>query len=290
MEQQWIWDGYVFPGGLTMITGHSKVGKSTLIEGLLRAMQRGDAFLGRATSPATAVFVSEDTAMEIADRENLLGSAPERHVIHRPKSLLGDWNALIEAAVDAAREGGHSVIVFDGFTKMAGFDEKPELANDASAVQARMNPLLRLDEDLAIIVTHHLGKRGHTRGSTEFDAAPDVIMRLQRRANISKFDVRSLSKLQATPRHLRGDLDFGTTPAQYRAVGGGSTSTATAIWDAIEGAGQEGATKQEIQDETGAASSTIQVYVRKWLGEGKVEPVGGSGVKGRPKVVRVVQK
>jgi AAA domain len=48
-EPDWNWQGYLAPSAVTLLAGRAKVGKSTLIFGLVAAIQDGDPFLDRRT-------------------------------------------------------------------------------------------------------------------------------------------------------------------------------------------------------------------------------------------------
>jgi RecA-family ATPase len=50
--EQWIWDGYLARGNITLLTSLGKAGKTTLIAGLLQHLQSGGEFLGRPCMPA----------------------------------------------------------------------------------------------------------------------------------------------------------------------------------------------------------------------------------------------
>ena len=43
----WLWDGYLKPGDITLLTSQWKTGKTTLLTGLLRHLGTGEPFLGR---------------------------------------------------------------------------------------------------------------------------------------------------------------------------------------------------------------------------------------------------
>jgi len=45
-EPDWLWQGFLAPGSLTMMAGHPFAGKSMLVSGLLKALETGASFLG----------------------------------------------------------------------------------------------------------------------------------------------------------------------------------------------------------------------------------------------------
>ena len=50
----WLWEGYLMPGDVTLLTSLWKTGKTTLLAGLLQSLGTGTPFLGRATRPGRA--------------------------------------------------------------------------------------------------------------------------------------------------------------------------------------------------------------------------------------------
>ena len=61
-EPLWVWDGYLAPDALTLLSGKPKCGKSTLALALSRAIVAGAPFLGRPTRNVPVVYISEESA------------------------------------------------------------------------------------------------------------------------------------------------------------------------------------------------------------------------------------
>lgn len=56
----WLWEGFLASGDLTLLTSRWKSGKTTLIAGLLQSLGDGKPFLDRKTRPARVLYVSEE--------------------------------------------------------------------------------------------------------------------------------------------------------------------------------------------------------------------------------------
>lgn len=286
-----LWEGYVAPDELTMLAGHEKIGKTTLLEGLTRAMARGDDFLGHATTPATALWVSEEAPTAFARREGELGPAPARDVVPRREAMRLPWDALVEHAWDAALEGGHGLVVFDSFLKLSGLDRERESENDASTVSGLLRPLLLMPEGVAVVFVHHLNRKGYVRGSGAFGASVDTSVRLLRRERATAFDLRADARNPRTPKTLRGDLDRRGSPWRYVALGEGGGASSAAVWDAVKAAGPNGATVEELVAASGATARTVKNCLRGypakdggrpgWLETGRVARTG-AGMAGDP--------
>lgn len=283
---EWLWKGYIARGLVTLLQGRGKVGKTTLLEGLLRAMAQGEDFLEQPTSGDTAVIVTEEPALIWAVREASFGPAPKWTLIDRTKgsrSSSTSWKDKVQLAVDAAREGDHRLIVFDSLTALSGLIGT-ELENDAGAVLERTSVLMERvgdEPDLAILITHHLNQRGYARGSTAFEQEPDIIAQLLRgKANTSFRILGEMSRLPTTPATLRGDL-IQEFPWSYKLLGAGTYGNQEAVWDALERVNGDGVTSEELVEMAVASRGRVDQLTKKWIREGKIQRLG-SGKRGDP--------
>src|SRR5262245_8777341 len=73
----WIWHGFLARGGITLLSALWKVGKTTMLAHLLKALERGTPFCGLNTAPAKIMYVTEEPESLWAVRVNQIG--------------LGDW-------------------------------------------------------------------------------------------------------------------------------------------------------------------------------------------------------
>src|SRR5438874_13276038 len=80
----WLWDGYLARGNLTLLTSLWKAGKTTLLAGLLRQLATGGDFLGRACVPARALVVSEESRELWAERLRTIPVGPHAQLLAPP--------------------------------------------------------------------------------------------------------------------------------------------------------------------------------------------------------------
>src|ERR1700694_3832524 len=57
----WLWEGYLAPGNVTLLTSQWKSGKTTLVSILLSRLKEGGELAGLPIAPAKAVVVSEES-------------------------------------------------------------------------------------------------------------------------------------------------------------------------------------------------------------------------------------
>src|SRR5947209_4143361 len=72
----WLWQGYLARGSLTLLTSLWKAGKTTLLTGLLQRLGSGGDFLGQACVPARALVVSEESREHWAERLRTMPIGP----------------------------------------------------------------------------------------------------------------------------------------------------------------------------------------------------------------------
>src|SRR5882724_7505717 len=80
----WVWDGYLAAGKVTLLTSLWKAGKTTLLSVLLAKMTAGGQLAGRAVRAGRAVVVSEESPDFWAERGRRLGLAPDVPFLCQP--------------------------------------------------------------------------------------------------------------------------------------------------------------------------------------------------------------
>src|SRR5438067_9554930 len=105
---EWLWQGYLARGNLTLLTSLWKAGKTTLLAGLHQRLATGGTFLGRACAPARALVVSEESREHWAERLRTLPVGPHARLMPRPfltRPTPAAWGELIDEALDLRAAG-----------------------------------------------------------------------------------------------------------------------------------------------------------------------------------------
>jgi hypothetical protein len=249
-EPDWLWQGFLAPGSLTMLAGHPFAGKSMLVSGLLRAIETGEPYLGRETQAASALLVTEEdqaSLRERAGRFNLFGVRSE--YLDRSASVGHEWSALIEGATRRALARKHRLLVIDTFPGLAGLGDEQE--NDAGAITSRLQPLqVAAGAGLAVLFLHHMNNANQPRGSKAFRGVVDTSIRFLRKAKSRSFrletETRSTTSMSG---RLKAELIQASDGWSYRPLDRGSDSTNTSnrsvdelLWEALLEAGEHGIT------------------------------------------------
>lgn len=185
---EWVWDGLIAQGGLTLLYGPAKTGKTTLVYQMLRAMREGGELLTRRMTPQRVLYYSEMPQPFDYERARMylpmatdedpwffMRSASDE--VFRGKS----WPAIsMLLAKDVARYG-ITYVILDTANEWLHFEA--EEIYSVPAVTEKLRPLRRLAADTGCTVqinTHPPKAGGGPFGSIAFQAYVDCLLELSR--------------------------------------------------------------------------------------------------------------
>jgi hypothetical protein len=219
LATDWLWDGYLARGTITLLTGNWKVGKTTLLTGLLQRLAAGGQFLGRRCEPARAWVVSEESVRQWVDRVRLMPVGPHAQLLSRPfltRPTPAAWSDLVTLAIDARAAGGPDLFVVDAVAWFLTSRHE----DDAATLLALLQPLRRLAADgAAVLLVHRPRQTTADDGSTAggggaLPGSVDVILEMHRYGRHRTDDRRrrlvGLSRQPETPRSLVYEWDPAT--------------------------------------------------------------------------------
>jgi AAA domain len=285
-EPPWVWDGFVAPGSLTLLSGWPKVGKTSLIFALLAALERGEAFLGLATRSVGVLLLTEERMGTLAgkvQRWNLNGDVQH---LRRQQAKDEPWPEIVRQAVAYSRAQGLELLAVDTLAEWAQITNE----NEAGEVLAAMRPLQEAAAaGLAVLVGSHgrkaPGRHGEAvRGSNALTGAVDVVIEIERSHSFQEENVRvlrAISRYDQTP----GDLVVALTDDGYEARG--APATARAEDEArriLEALGDlEKATTEDLAEATDLHASAVR-RIAKGLFEREQLGRTGAGKRNDPYV------
>jgi hypothetical protein len=295
-DRDWLWDGYLAAGSVTILTSQWKAGKTTLVTGLLQCMKAGVPFLDRKVRPSTALVVSEESTAQWQAR--LLAMPLDSHVqlLSRPfrmRPTIHEWTNLIDFAAGQAENRSLDLFVVDPLaTFLPGRCE-----NDAATLLESLQPLHRLTAaGAAVLLLHHPRKasaeEGHAaRGSGALLGFVDIVLELNRIGRSSFSGTRrrlvGLSRRQETPDVLQYEWD----PARhvFQIVNDATEQDFQANWDTVLAAmnsREKPGTPAELLDEWPAGKTkppiaTLAEWLKRAFAEKRIRR-NGKGVKSDP--------
>jgi hypothetical protein len=223
----WLWQGYLSPGHVTLLTSQWKTGKTTLISILLSRLQAGGQLAGQDLLPGRALVISEESARLWRLRNDKLHFADNVCWLCRPflgRPDFDDWLALLDRAAEVHARHGLNLVVFDPLAKLlpGGTENHAAAMLDALAALDRLTAL-----DLSILLSHHPRKGTclpgqATRGSGALPAHVDILIEKYHVGSPSETDRRrrllAFGRFEDTPAHRVIELSADGTDYLVHAV------------------------------------------------------------------------
>jgi hypothetical protein len=288
----WLWQGYLAPGKITLLTSQWKCGKTTLASVLLTRMQQGGQLAGLRVSPGRAVVVSEESPHDWAQRTRRFSLGDHIDFLCRPfkaKPTTTEWLALIDALAQLRTRKNIDLAIIDPLSAfLPGHSENvPALMLEA------LLPLQRLtDAGLALLLPHHPAKgklqAGQAaRGTGVLPSFADIVIEMSFHGHATAVDRRrhlwGFSRLPETPRHLLIELNPDETdylvhtddPAEPH------SNDAQAILFVLEDATRQQILEQWPADFLKPDQATVWRCLERGLADGRIRQQG-TGRKNAP--------
>jgi len=158
----WVWEPYIPEGGLVLLAGFMKTGKTTFAYPLIRAIAQGKDFLGYPTRQGgVLVLAVEEHPQDVRRRLEKFGVAPDDPVaVHT--GPLDDSLATFLALTGHVRDTATRLVVLDTLPAFWGIEDE----NDNAKVGKAVRPWLKLARETgaAVLLVHHESKAGGERG------------------------------------------------------------------------------------------------------------------------------
>jgi hypothetical protein len=158
-EAEWLWEGILPSGGLSLLVAKPKVGKTTFAFRLVLAVTSGTEFLGRSTRQGKVIYLAlEEKRSEIRKKLKALAVTPEGLSFHfgsAPEKAIQEVQALV-------RDKKPKLLVVDVLQKFCRIKD----LNDYAQVTNSLEPLMAIarEENCHILLTHHAGKADRQDG------------------------------------------------------------------------------------------------------------------------------
>jgi energy-coupling factor transporter ATP-binding protein EcfA2 len=284
-EPDWLVHGLIPAGGMALLVGRPKSGKSTLARALAVAIAQGRPFLGREVRGGPVLLISlEDRQRDVARHLRALGLRPDDpFMLATELTQLGHLRNWVQ-------EHHLVLVVIDTVGRVLRLRDSSEYAE----VIAALGGLLRLarDSGVAVFLVHHAPKGSDSRdavdaplGSTAFAGTADVILHLKR----GQDGIRTLATTQRVGEDLPESVvvledgwpELAGTRREVQAA-----ALEQAILNFLRTHGE--ATKEEIRDAVAGDNRLKDQALVHLLVRGRIV-LEGKGVKGDPHRYRIKQ-
>lgn len=210
-------------GGVTLLSGREKVGKSTLVGGAVAAASRGQPFLSEPVrQPLNTVWYSLDERVsDTVRRFHELGGDGSRIYINAEPRTVDEWMAALDD--DLEEFPLPDLVVLDNLSRVlsaSGIN-----TNKAEIVEPEMMRIVDYfhELDIAAILLFHTNKAGHEyKGNVAIGASVDDVLTLRRRGRGEEDDFDDAESddgrrlLVQDGRNLRGRVHLTCADGVYR--------------------------------------------------------------------------
>jgi hypothetical protein len=181
----YLWQGYLAPGQVTLLTSPPKFGKTTLLSVLLHRLREGGTLAGQPLRPGRAVVVSEETTARWQERRARLTPAEQVCFVCRPfrtKPLPAQWEQLLSHLLLLHDAHRFDLVVLDS---LAAFLPGREESHAALMMERLLLLQCLTDHGLGVLLLHHPRRAPSapglsSRGSIALPGFADILLELQR--------------------------------------------------------------------------------------------------------------
>lgn len=276
-ETRWIWDGVLPEGGMSLMVGKPKAGKSTFAFALSLAVAEGKEFLNRTTTRGTVVYLAlEEKRGEVKKKLEASGSVVENLHFHfgaAPSDAITSVGELI-------RKMEARLLVIDVLQKFIRVRD----LNDYALVTNALEPLLTAARESGchVLFTHHAGKADRpdgdeVLGSTALLGGVDTLVSIKKRNSQRTFFTiqRYGGDIPETVIELHSD-------GRLDAVGNRQEVEIEEVYPAIlEAMGDAEITRDDILERVERKRTVVLNALAKLCDDKRIERKG-SGKKGDP--------
>lgn len=284
-EPDWIVEGLIATGAITLLAGKPKVGKSTLVSAALRAIEVGGLFLGLGTRRTKALLLTEERPATLVEKARIWGLGDGVHVLMWHKARGKSWADVVHSTVSHAVGNGFELLIVDPWDKWVGLAGDAE--NSAGVAVGALASLLEAAGDgLAVLVVAHQrkapGEYGDAvRGSSALAGGVDVIAELERPPNGNDANARVLKVQSRFDSALPDAMLLRRDDASYISEGAprGGRERIGELRKLLDREGTS--TAAEVARSLGMSQSGAHRMLQALVDDGEASRNGG-GVKGDP--------
>lgn len=198
-KDAWLVEGLIPRVGVTLFVGAPRVGKTLFLCALSAAVREGSRFLRRNTKKVKVLWISEDRG-----RTGIVGNMrraceyrgiePSQILVFDPQGWNLDDSKNVDNLLKLLRLHRIGLVVIDCLRRVTQADE-----NNSTSMAQVSHELNRLAADeRAVVVIHHAGNNGRTRGSSDLPASAESEIMMSRQDNGRNLRIRANHHIEAS--------------------------------------------------------------------------------------------
>jgi replicative DNA helicase len=290
-ETPWLIQGLVPEAAIVSINAKIKLGKTTFVLAMCRAVIKGTDFLSQKTIKTNVVYLSEQTASSFDRALGVAGLRGLKGFSYLPftETCGSTWSDVASRVLKHCKETEAKLVVVDTLSQFAGIAGDSE--NDAGAALAAMLPLQKLAaEGIAVIMVRHARKSGGDvedagRGSSAFDGAADLILSIRKPDGNQPENRRLLTSSGRYSGETLNNLLIEMSESGFTAIGSQQETVLNDAKDTIiemaPRSEADAATFADLAEATKIAKITVQRAAEELVLSGKLQRTG-KGKRGSP--------
>lgn len=281
-EISWIWEPFIPTGALLVLSAYMKVGKSTLITALMKAVAYGEEFLGHKTTKTPMLLLAvEEHERDVTNRLIAFELREDADAFNAHIGRLPPTAEEYEAIEKFIREKKIGFLVIDTMLHFLDYADE----NDNAEVRRAVDPLLNLARryNTAVLLVHHNNKSLDAYGGREIRGASSILGIVDQALILKKHGgadsqrlLQAIGRYEDTPREIIIDL----TDDGYVLLGTYDRVTRREVQEKVQKALETGRmTLAELSLATGVKRRKIQLAmnpVPEWVDR------EGTGANGDP--------
>lgn len=201
-EVDYLWEGVIAKGRISILAAFAKAGKTTLISHLLKQMSDGGELADRLVSPTKVLILTEESQSDWLERKKELGLGDNIYIQCYP--VLGalnekQWMSLMSEVKSYCESKGIELVIFDTISGMWSVEDE----NSSVQINRAFYGLRMLvQKNLGVLLVHHTTKKTATggkavRGSGAINANCDFIAEFDRNGSSgTQRKLKVISRLQ----------------------------------------------------------------------------------------------
>jgi len=236
-RRDWLWQGFLLPGAVTLLTSLWKSGKTTLLSVLLARLKTGGELAGLPVRAGRAVVVSEEAPELWWERGRTL--ALDGHVQwfckpYQGQPTLQQWHDLLAQVGRMHDREPVDLLAIDPLANLAALRTE----NDSAEMLKALAPLQRLtSRGVSVLLCHHPRKGPvapgqAARGSGALSACADILLEMhpvnRRNPKARCRRLRAYSRYPATPPVWV--IEWTADGTDYRGLGASAEPTFEDGW------------------------------------------------------------
>ena len=151
----WLYRPFLYFGGVSMLAGIWKGGKSELAAGIVRARVAGQPFLGQELPPGPVYVITEEGGISLAEKYDDVSGfelVDSRAMAFADQTLDDVLASIVDEVTDV-----NALVIIDTFVVLSGIEEENNSVEVTKAIRKVMN--FAQATEAAVLIIDHTGKQ-----------------------------------------------------------------------------------------------------------------------------------